>query len=352
MLGAGFDRTDIELGSDVEGALVATLVRAEPRRRGLWRRFFTVPPEFENVDVLYVHGWNDYFFQRGMADFFTERGARFFALDLRKYGRSLREGQTPGYIEDLADYDLEIARALELMGYGHRLVTDNKQAASETSTQNRSRLTSERRLLLYGHSTGGLTLSLWSHRHRGIADGLLLNSPWLALQGGNGLRRAMTPVVNLRARFAPHDSALPHLDLGYYTRAQALVSDPAEQQLINRAWRLDKSPQPRVGWLNAILSGHGQISEGIDVGAPVGVLLSDRSIFSVNWRDEMLGADTVIDVDRVARAALQLGRSVTVERIGGALHNVLLSAPAPQHEAYRCMERWIRGWLAGFEPAG
>ena len=59
--------------------------------------------------MLYVHGWSDYFFQKRLARFWTSRGARFFALDLRKYGRSLHEGQTPGYITDLATYDEDIS---------------------------------------------------------------------------------------------------------------------------------------------------------------------------------------------------------------------------------------------------
>ncbi len=65
-----------------------------------------------DVDVLYVHGWSDYFFQKRLARFWTDRGARFYALDLRKYGRSLRPGQTPGYIADLDTYDEDIAAAL------------------------------------------------------------------------------------------------------------------------------------------------------------------------------------------------------------------------------------------------
>ena len=48
-----------------------------------------------DVDVLYVHGWSDYFFQKRLARFWTDQGARFYALDLRKYGRSLRPDRRP-----------------------------------------------------------------------------------------------------------------------------------------------------------------------------------------------------------------------------------------------------------------
>ncbi len=87
VLGAGFEQLSLELGSDEEGPVVATLVRhlppLVPSRTGPLR----------NTDVLYVHGWSDYFFQTELARFWTGLGAGFYALDLRKYGRSLRPGR-------------------------------------------------------------------------------------------------------------------------------------------------------------------------------------------------------------------------------------------------------------------
>ena len=44
--------------------------------------------------MLYVHGYNDYFFQKHAADFYTGLGISFYALDLRKPGRSLLPHQT------------------------------------------------------------------------------------------------------------------------------------------------------------------------------------------------------------------------------------------------------------------
>ena len=103
ILGEPYEQLTLELGDDAEGPVVATLVRAG------------VPASsapLADVDVLYVHGWSDYFFQTALADFWTDLGARFFALDLRKYGRSLREGQTPGYVASLGEYDDDIILTL------------------------------------------------------------------------------------------------------------------------------------------------------------------------------------------------------------------------------------------------
>ena len=73
---------------DGEGTIDATLVRR-------------TPPSHVEAAVIYVHGFSDYFFQTELADFFTERGFAFYALDLRKCGRSRRDGQTGHFVSDL-----------------------------------------------------------------------------------------------------------------------------------------------------------------------------------------------------------------------------------------------------------
>ena len=104
ILGPPFEQLTLPLEPDDEGPVDATLVRAVADRP-LLAALLGDRRALHDVDVLYVHGWSDYFFQRSLARYWTDRGADFYALDLRKYGRSLRSGQTAGYIADLATYD-------------------------------------------------------------------------------------------------------------------------------------------------------------------------------------------------------------------------------------------------------
>jgi len=318
VLGEGFQQLTLPLGEDVEGDVVATVVRALPDPVPWWRMVGDRRP-LADVDVLYVHGWSDYFFQKRLARFWTERGARFFALDLRKYGRSLRPGQTPGYITDLAEYDADIAAALEARGDA-----------------------TGRRLVLLGHSTGGLILSLWASRHPGEVDAVVLNAPWLEFQLG-AARAAITPMVELRARLRPMDAA-PQVDLGFYTRAQREVADPDDPLDVNPEWRPEQAMTVHAAWLRAVLAGHAAVSRGLDIEVPICVLLSARSALPTRWSDELTSADSVLVVDDIARAALKLGRSVTVERIDGALHDVFLSRRDVRTEAYERLDSWARGW--------
>lgn len=313
LLGPPFEQLTLPLGTDDQGPIVATLVRSIPRRT--LRRL-----PLAGVDVLSVHGWSDYFFQPQAAQFFTARGARFHALDLRKYGRSLRPGQTPGDIGRLDDYDADIEAALQAMGQGQDAATS-------------------RRLVLLGHSTGGLVLSLWAARHPGRAAALVLNSPWLELQLGAIGRGAVAPLVNARARIDPR-GLNPVVDFGFYTRAQHEVG-ALPVAGYREDWRPARGFRVHAGWLAAILDGHRRVRAGLGLECPVLVLLSARSTPPLTWSEQMTRTDSVLVVDDIAKAATRLGRLVTIARIDGAIHDVFLSAVAPRADAYAALSRWL-----------
>ncbi|MCS5734572.1 alpha/beta hydrolase [Herbiconiux daphne] len=317
ILGPRFEQRTLELEPDAEGEVVATLVRYRPPFAA---RFSDSP--VRGADVLYVHGWSDYFFQTELARFWGDRGARFFALDLRKYGRSLRPHQTPGYITDLAAYDEEIGAALAVIA-----PADGPR----------------RPLILMGHSTGGLTLSLWASRHPDAARAVVLNSPWLEFQAGQLGREALAPLTQWQARHRPRDP-YPVVDLGFYTRS---VSSAFEGHWhYDLAWRPEHGFPVYPGWLNAVLHGHAQVSAGLGIEAPVLTMLSSRSILRPRWEPAMASADVALDVDVVAQRSLALGQTVTVMRVTDALHDITLSAPEVRLGAYRRLGAWIDGIFA------
>lgn len=271
--------------------------------------------------VLFLHGWSDYFFNTGLAQFWVSRGYAFYALDMHNHGRSLRPGLPGGYVADLADYDAELAEAVGLIG------TDSVGP-----------------LTLMGHSTGGLVAALWASRHQDGLAGLVLNSPWLEMHGSALVRRAAAGMVGPVARFRP-EAILRLPERGYYWRT---ISSAAEGE-----WDLDNRYRPpmafpvRAGWLNAVLGGHARVARGLALDIPVLVLLSHTSATGLAWSEKMRRADAVLDVDIIAARALALGRTVTVERIEGGLHDVFLSPPAVRTDAYARLDRWLQAYGAG-----
>jgi len=320
ILGSPFEQLTLPLRPDAEGDVVATLVRYSPPPRLTLHR-----GPAADADVLYVHGWSDYFFQTELARFWHGQGARFHALDLRKYGRSLREGQTPGFVDDLAVYDEDIAAALEAIGHGE----DAR---------------GHRRLILLGHSTGGLTLSLWADRHPGRADAVILNAPWLEFQAHSAGRAALAPLVDLHARLDPK-AAMPNVDLGFYTRTVSRTLDGEWDY--DLAWRPVRGFAVHPAWLTAVLAGHARVAAGLHIDAPVLTLLSARSTLLPYWTPDMMRSDVVLVVRDIAERALGLGPTVTVSWLEDALHDVFLSRPPVRQAAYTAVERWMRGYLSG-----
>jgi len=316
VLGAPFERLELPLGEDDEGPVVATLVR----RRWSPSDLLHLRGPLHGVDVLYVHGWSDYFFQVELAERLEALGARFHALDLRKYGRSLRPHQTPGMIDDLARYDEDIGAALDAISAEHRGGP-------------------RRRLVPMGHSTGGLTLSLWAARHAGLVDGLLLNSPWLEFQASAVGRALVAPVIKLGARRNPL-APMPAVDPGFYTRTVSAAGEGS--WTYDQQWRPDRGFPLHPGWLAAVFDGQARVEAGLGIEVPTLVMLSDKSMLQPRWDDGMARADVALNVDVVAHRALSLGREVTVRRLEGALHDVVLSVPEVREQAYDAIERWSR----------
>lgn len=309
VLGPGYEAIELPMGRDAEGEVVATLVRRrcpEPSRRA----------------VLYLHGFIDYFFQKNLADFYVERGVDFYALDLRKYGRSLRPHQTPNHVDSLTEYFPEIDEAV-------RIVRDVDGHGT---------------LLLNGHSTGGLVAALWADRVRGsgLVDGLFLNSPFLDIAEplpmrklGAGLARA------LRGRFPK-------------ARLPAGVSDRYPRSLHREhegEWEFDLAWKPLLGfpvraaWLAAVRRGQLRAHAGLGVDVPVLVMSSERSVRPSRRVTDITTADAVLDVEHMARWAPRLGRHVTLVRIDGGLHDLVLS-PAPVRErVFAELGRWMDAYL-------
>src|SRR6201988_4201748 len=100
---AGFEALELRLPDDYDGAVVATLVRLPGG-------------EAPRGAVLYLHGFSDYFFQRHMAERFSLEGFAFHALDLRKYGRSLRDHQHPNFCKSVAEYYADIDAPIAAIG--------------------------------------------------------------------------------------------------------------------------------------------------------------------------------------------------------------------------------------------
>lgn len=319
----GYRRHTIALGPDPdgEGELIATLVR-----RG--------DPRPVTHAVIALHGYTDYFFNAELGDRFAARGFAFYALDLHKCGRSRLEGQTPHFTTDLTSYDAELARAL-------RVVADETEGA---------------RILMYGHSAGGLIVTLWLDRlrqRRALASvnigGLVLNSPFFDLHGPAILRSAPTSAALMALGRWRKTKVVrrPTTEGGY---GATLHREYAGDFDYNLDWKPLGGFPVTFGWINAIRRGHAKLHRGLDIGVPNLILRSDHSVSEAPDPDAIQRGDAVLDVTQIARWAGCVGNRTTVVPITDAKHDVFLSLPAPREVAYRELDDWLDHYL-GAESA-
>jgi alpha-beta hydrolase superfamily lysophospholipase len=310
---AGYVQTTRALGADPEGEgdLFATLVRsADP----------TPSPRA----VLALHGYTDYFFNTELADHFAAAGWRFYGLDSHRCGRSWREGQTPHFTTDLARYDRELEWAMAVIG------AENPTAAK----------------VVYGHSTGGLVVSLWLDRVRergntaamGVA-GLVLNSPFLDLNGPAILRaRATSSAIGAVSKVSKTRVVRGSGSGGY---GQTLHRQYHGEFDYNLQWKPVGGFPVTVGWIHAIRRGQARLHRGLDIGVPNLVLRSDHSVAETAENDVLQRGDAVLDVSHIARWAGCLGNRTTSVPIKDAKHDVFLSLPDPRAAAYAELDRWL-----------
>jgi len=272
-----------------------------------------------HLAVLYLHGWNEYFYQSHMAAAFEALGYDFYALDLHRYGRSLREGELPGYMEDVAEYDEEIDAALSRIAADHR------------------------HLVLYAHSTGGLIAALWASTHPGRLAGVVLNSPWLDLQGSSLIRAVAPPLMKGLATAKP-TMVIP-LPGGGDLYGRSLHRDYEGE------WDYDLTMKPlagnpiRPGWLNAVIAAQDKVAAGLAIDCPVLMVCSARSATPKVWGPEVSTSDIVLDVGLLAARAPLLGWHVTLVRLDGAVHDVSLSAKPVRDRYVEEIDRWDAAYV-------
>jgi alpha-beta hydrolase superfamily lysophospholipase len=309
VLGTPYERHTIDLGTDDEGPVVATLVRRRaetPSRRA----------------VLYVHGFVDYFFQTHLADFFAENGWDFYALDLRKYGRSLLAHQTPNFARSLTEYYPELDEATRII----REVDGHDQ------------------MLVGGHSTGGLITSLWSHSRQGqgMIDGLFLNSPFFDFNTAWVFRRPVVSAIARSGRRAPYRK-VPVKSAGLY--GASLHAQQRGEWSYDLAWKPLLGFPVTVGWLDAVRRGQNRLRRGLGIDAPVLVACSTRTFRGRAWSDDLRLTDSVLDVEHIVRWAPRLGRRVTIARFDGGMHDLTLSGKDVRTEVFRELSRWVDAFV-------
>ncbi len=302
---ASFWARSLSLKPDWQGEVLATLVyRPSPISEG------------RRKAVLYIHGYIDYFFQWELADFYNELGFDFYAIDLRKYGRSLLSHQLPNIIDKIETYYEELDLALNII-----------RAESDSPD-----------LYLMGHSTGGLVASLFANDRPNTFKAVLLNSPFFEFNLPWILRKIVLPFVSFLAPSFPTLSvnALPEL------YPKSLHRDHFGEWDFNTDWKPIQNFPAYFMWLKAIRNGHKRVQAGLNIDCPILVMHSDKSYKKLKFSHEAMSADAVLNVQDIATYGKNIGSKVHISVIKNGMHDLILSAPEVRKNVYQVMREWLQ----------
>lgn len=278
--------------------------------------------------ILYLHGYTDYFFQTGLADFFVQLGYRFYALDLQGYGRSLRPYLPPNWCRSIDQYSQDIDIALATMHQdGVRDVT------------------------ILAHSTGGLVAASYlaqtptqaereAHYGMPLADikQLILNSPFLALPfSPKTLQRLKKPLPWLL-------SALSWLSI--QAKQPSMYAQTLHRKFAGQwDYRLDWKPAEgyplSFQWLKQIHIAQRKLSHS-KISLPTLLCHSQTSTIGKNSVEEMQQGDGVLDVYSMQDAAEQIFTHLTKVSIPKGYHDLYLSQEEAQKTFLLAMQNWLQ----------
>ncbi len=295
-----FTITKLNSPDDYEGRVEATLVSREAAGKS-------------GKAILYVHGFVDYFFHDKFADWANSLGFNFYALDLRKYGRSILPHQKPNnfrdYKEYFGDFDLALKEILSIEG--------NEE------------------VVLYGHSTGGLLASLYAHHNNDnqAISALILNSPFFEFNNPP-LLMAFIPLISAVGSLFPDINSPEGLKRGY---AESLHKDYHGEWNFSLDWKPIEGFVLNLGWINAIHKAQKELQKGLDVKCPVLVMYSDKSVAPGDFNESMMTADSVLNVKHIAKYAKVLGNKVREKEITDGMHDLVLSRKDVRENVYDVM---------------
>ena len=296
----------INLGKSFDGPVCCTLVRrrsAEPTRKA----------------VLYVHGFNDYFFQAEMGKLFNDSVYNFYAVDLRRYGRSLRPWQYPFDVRNMDEYFADIDSALSII-------------RSEGNTD----------ITLSGHSTGGLTVLLYA-AERGAKvkiNRVVTDSPFLEWNFNAFYRKVLIPAVTLWGAIFP-STKINQGDCNAY--AESLLKEFHGEWTYNTDWKMIYSPPVKAGWIRAISRAQSRLMKHANrIAVPVLVMHSNQGLHACNWDSACMRADIVLNPKDLQTRGVKMGLNPEVVAIQNGIHDLILSSPPVRAAAYHTIFKFIR----------
>jgi alpha-beta hydrolase superfamily lysophospholipase len=267
---------------------------------------------------LYIHGFVDYFFQNELAEWANKIGFNFYALDLRKHGRSMLSHQNPNHFRNHTEFFEEIDLAIDFI----------------------KNIEKNDKLVLMGHSTGGLIAPLYFDHNskKGEVDALILNSPFFDFPVNEIIKMAL-PTIGFFGKISPEKKTPAKLADGY---GKSVHKDFYGEWDYNLKLKPIKGFPITLGWVRGILHAQNEIKKRLNIHCPILVMHSSTSVKPGKYHPSMQEADSILNVQDIIKYSDRLGINVKRVEIENGMHDLILSKKEIRKEVYQVLEDFIR----------
>lgn len=292
--------------NDYEGKVITTLIESKGNKKEAFKT------------VLYIHGFCDYFFQEHIMQYFNSVGVNFFAIDLRKCGRSLLSHQHANYCRSFEEYFPDIDFALDF------ILNENKQTS----------------IYLLGHSTGGLLATYYAKfgLRKDVVNGLILNSPFLDFN----VPFFIKPFVKFFAK-----NRFEHNPFGHIEGLPAIYGESLHRDYKGE-WTYDTKLKPIhpfpafYAWILAVHKAQERIKSASNLGElPVLLMYGSKSANPKKWSASVFEADVVLNVNDIKKVGKQLSQIVINACIDNGVHDLFLSREEVRKKAFSCVRAFL-----------
>jgi len=266
--------------------------------------------------VLYLHGYIDYFFHPHVAEEFLKNDFDFYALDFRRYGRSLLAHQKPNYCTNIEEYFEEITAAL-------KMIKENNI-----------------NIYILGHSTGGLVGSCYMNRgqEKDYVSGLILNSPFLEIAQPHWKTKLLYRFIKPLSIIFPNGSIEGGLSPTY---AKSIHKNYKGTWDFNLDWKPIAGFPLYFKWFIAIVDAQRSLKKS-NIAVPVLILHSDKSLKTKKYIAQANMSDTVLDIEDMKQIGPKLAKNVKIIEIKDAVHDIFLSPKSIRVKAFKEMFSWLK----------
>ena len=284
----GYEVRDIVLNDDYEGRVKASLIRKLTTKKS-------------KGAILYIHGYNDYFFQKHLGNRLTDEGYNFYALDLRKYGRSFLPNQRLCYFKNIKEYYPELDSSINII---------EKEG--------------NKKIIFNAHSTGGLIIANYLNDRKNDKRicSAIFNSPFFEFNV-NWFLKILLPFISSKGKNKPYDVFTKSDDDNYF---KSLYYKERGEWNFNINWKKKLATPITYGWIRGIYSAQKRIQKNSNINIPLVVFHSDRSYNDKKWSENIMNSDYVLNVKDIQKYGKKLGNNIILQNIPNGMHDLVLSS--------------------------